>query len=69
MRKMISRGIGLFWKYQYCAVDGRNDKLLKYRGHRNLFQKKELEIMERVGMTKRQKRMLFMMEGGYYFVR
>lgn len=29
--------------------------------------KKELEIMERVGMTKRQKRMLFMMEGGYYF--
>ena len=30
--------------------------------------KKELEIMERVGMTKRQKRMLFMMEGGYYFL-
>ena len=29
--------------------------------------KKELEIMESVGMTKRQKRMLFMMEGGYYF--
>lgn len=29
--------------------------------------KKELEIMERVGMTKQQKRMLFMMEGGYYF--
>lgn len=29
--------------------------------------KKELEIMERVGMTKRQKRMLFMMEGVYYF--
>lgn len=29
--------------------------------------KKELEIMERVGMTKRQKRMLFMIEGGYYF--
>ena len=23
--------------------------------------------MERAGMTKRQKRMLFMMEGGYYF--
>ena len=29
--------------------------------------KKELEIMESVGMTKRQRRMLFMMEGGYYF--
>lgn len=32
-----------------------------------LSRKKELEIMESVGMTKRQKRMLFMMEGGYYF--
>ena len=32
-----------------------------------LSRKKELGIMESVGMTKRQKRMLFMMEGGYYF--
>ena len=43
---------------------------LKYRGHRNLFpEKKETwRVMERTwGMTKRQKRMLFMMEGGYYF--
>ena len=29
-----------FWKYQYCAADGRSDELLKYRGYRNLFQKK-----------------------------
>lgn len=29
-----------FWKYQYCAADGRSDELLKYRGYRNPFQKK-----------------------------
>lgn len=29
--------------------------------------RKELWIMEQVGMTKKQKRMLLMMEGGYYF--